>query len=99
MEKVSLYYWAGAKAAAGVEVESVSASSVAEALRAVLEARADQRFPALSGVFVVGRRVAGPMILSGSCPAPFGWMCCPRSPVALVHFRAYGAELQIRPIV
>jgi sulfur-carrier protein len=44
MEKVSLYYWAGAKAAAGVESESVSASSVAEALRAVVETRADPAF-------------------------------------------------------
>ena len=44
MEKVSLYYWAGAKAAAGVESESVLATTVAEALRAVVDARADPAF-------------------------------------------------------
>ena len=44
MEKVSLCYWAGARAAAGVESESVVATTVAEALRAAVEARSDPRF-------------------------------------------------------
>ena len=44
MEKVSLFYWAGARAAAGVESESVMATTVAEALRRVVEARSDPRF-------------------------------------------------------
>ena len=44
MEKVTLYYWAGARAAAGVESESVTATTVAEALRAAAGARPDPRF-------------------------------------------------------
>ena len=44
MEKVSLYYWAGARAAAGVESESIMATTVAEALQTVVETRADPRF-------------------------------------------------------
>jgi sulfur-carrier protein len=43
MVVVSLYYWAGARAAAGVEVESFSTSSIAEALRQA-EAARDDRF-------------------------------------------------------
>ena len=43
MVMVSLYYWAGARAAAGVELETISATSVAEALRLVKAAR-DDRF-------------------------------------------------------
>ena len=41
---VSLYYWAGARAAAGVEAETTSASTVAEALATVLATRADPAF-------------------------------------------------------
>jgi molybdopterin converting factor small subunit len=44
MEKVSLYYWAGARAAAGVDSESTSATTVAEALQRVVAARADPAF-------------------------------------------------------
>ena len=43
MVMVSLYFWAGARAAAGVELETVAAASVAEALRLV-EAARDDRF-------------------------------------------------------
>jgi molybdopterin synthase sulfur carrier subunit len=43
MVTVSLYYWAGARAAAGVEVETISTTSVAEALRQAKAAR-DDRF-------------------------------------------------------
>lgn len=44
METVSLFYWAGAKAAAGVGSESVPASTVAEALQTVLANRSDPAF-------------------------------------------------------
>ena len=44
MQTVSLFYWAGAKAAAGVGSEAVSAGSVGEALATVTTARADPRF-------------------------------------------------------
>jgi sulfur-carrier protein len=44
MELVSLYYWAGARAAAGVESESIVAATVADALQAVVAARADPAF-------------------------------------------------------
>jgi sulfur-carrier protein len=43
MVMVSLHYWAGARAAAGVEVESYSAASIAEALR-LAEATRNDRF-------------------------------------------------------
>jgi molybdopterin synthase sulfur carrier subunit len=41
---VSLHYWAGARAAAGLETETVAAGSVAEAIDAVLARRQDARF-------------------------------------------------------
>ena len=44
MEIVSLYYWAGARAAAGVESETTAALTVAEALETVLTTRADPAF-------------------------------------------------------
>jgi sulfur-carrier protein len=44
MEMVSLYYWAGAKAAAGVASESTPATTVSEALRTVVTARDDPAF-------------------------------------------------------
>jgi sulfur-carrier protein len=44
MVAVSLHYWAGARAAAGLETETVSAGSVAEAIDAVLARRQDARF-------------------------------------------------------
>ena len=61
MEKVSLYYWAGARAAAGVESESVLATTVAEALRAVVDGPGGPGvFPRGQGLFVAGRRGGGP---------------------------------------
>jgi molybdopterin synthase sulfur carrier subunit len=39
MVLVSLHYWAGARAAAGVETESIQTTSVAEALRQAQAAR------------------------------------------------------------
>ena len=44
MVVVSLHYWAGARAAAGVETESIQTNSVAEALRQAEAARDDPRF-------------------------------------------------------
>jgi len=44
MTQVRLHYWAGARAAAGVEADTVAASTIAEALAAAAAARADQRF-------------------------------------------------------
>ena len=44
MEMVSLYYWAGARAAAGVASETTSATTVTEALETVLATRADPAF-------------------------------------------------------
>jgi molybdopterin synthase sulfur carrier subunit len=41
---VSLHYWAGARAAAGLETETVSADSVAEAIDTVVARRQDARF-------------------------------------------------------
>ena len=43
MVMVSLFYWAGARAAAGVEVETISTTSVGEALRQAKAVR-DDRF-------------------------------------------------------
>jgi molybdopterin converting factor small subunit len=42
--KISLHYWAGARAAAGVEREQFEAGSVADALAQARARRADARF-------------------------------------------------------
>jgi len=44
MVTISLYYWAGAKAAAGVAMERFEADTVASALQQAKEARHDQHF-------------------------------------------------------
>jgi molybdopterin synthase sulfur carrier subunit len=41
---VSLHYWAGARAAAGVAEEEIRARTVAEALRFACDKRSDPRF-------------------------------------------------------
>jgi molybdopterin synthase sulfur carrier subunit len=41
---VSLHYWAGARAAAGVAEEEIQARTVAEALRFACDKRSDPRF-------------------------------------------------------
>jgi sulfur-carrier protein len=41
---VSLHYWAGARAAAGVAEEQIEARSVAEALRLACDQRSDPHF-------------------------------------------------------
>ena len=58
MVTVSLHYWAGAKAAAGVSEEEIDARSVAEALQVARRQRADPRFDrviAMSSVLIDGR--------------------------------------------
>jgi molybdopterin synthase sulfur carrier subunit len=57
MATISLYYWAGAKAAAGVDVERFEADSVAQALQHARDQRADPRFDqvlSVSSVLVDG---------------------------------------------
>ncbi len=44
MVTISLYYWAGAKAAAGVEMERFEARTVAEALGQARDGRRNQSF-------------------------------------------------------
>jgi molybdopterin converting factor small subunit len=44
MSQVRLHYWAGARAAAGVETDDIAASSIADALARAAGARPDQRF-------------------------------------------------------
>jgi len=41
---VSLHYWAGAKAAAGVAAEEIQARTVAEAVRSACDRRSDPHF-------------------------------------------------------
>jgi sulfur-carrier protein len=58
MVTVSLHYWAGAKAAAGVEEEAVEAASIAAALHLARERRKDLRFErvlAVSSILVDGQ--------------------------------------------
>ena len=55
---VSLHYWAGARAAAGVAEEAIEAHSVAEALRLACQQRSDPRFDRvirMSSVLIDGR--------------------------------------------
>jgi sulfur-carrier protein len=57
MVPVSLHYWAGAKAAAGVAEEKIEARSVAEALRLACDRRSDPHFDkviAASSVLIEG---------------------------------------------
>ncbi len=44
MASISVFYWAGAKAAAGVETERFDTDTVASALQLARDARADPRF-------------------------------------------------------
>jgi molybdopterin synthase sulfur carrier subunit len=58
MVTVSLHYWAGAKAAAGVDEEAVEAASVAAALEVARDRRKDLRFErvlAVSSILVNGQ--------------------------------------------
>jgi len=58
MVSVSLHYWAGARAAAGVAEEAIEAQSVAEALRLACQQRSDPRFDRvieMSSVLIDGR--------------------------------------------
>ena len=58
MVSVSLHYWAGARAAAGVAEEAIEAHSVAEALQLASQQRSDPRFDRvikMSSVLIDGR--------------------------------------------
>jgi molybdopterin synthase sulfur carrier subunit len=58
MVSVSLHYWAGARAAAGVAEEAFEAESVADALRLACQRRSDPRFDRVikvSSVLIDGR--------------------------------------------
>jgi molybdopterin converting factor small subunit len=58
MVTVSLHYWAGAKAAAGLSEEKIDARSVAEALDVARRRRSDPRFDRVlqvSSVLIDGR--------------------------------------------
>jgi sulfur-carrier protein len=62
MPTVSLHYWAGAKAAAGVEQETVEAATVSEALAIAATRRNDPRFQRIlnvSSILVEDRVVRG----------------------------------------
>lgn len=69
MARVTLNYWAGARAAAGTERETVEAGSLAEALALVVDQHADARFARvlgassllLEGTVVHGEGVAQPL--------------------------------------
>lgn len=58
MPNVSVHYWAGAKAAAGVEFEVYAAVTVADALAQALDQHSDAHFArvlAMSSILVDGR--------------------------------------------
>jgi molybdopterin converting factor small subunit len=58
MVTVSVHYWAGARAAAGVSEEKIDARSVAEALAVARRQRSDPRFDRVlrvSSVLIDGR--------------------------------------------
>jgi sulfur-carrier protein len=71
MAKVTIQYWAAAKAAAGVDTESVEAETLAEALEVIVARRGDDgrlRSVIASSSFLVdgasaGRRVAADLVL------------------------------------
>ena len=50
MVSICLHYWAGAKAAAGVERETVEAATVAEALAMAAQRHGDPRFTRILNV-------------------------------------------------
>jgi len=57
MARISVYYWAGAKAAAGIEMEAFEADSVAGALERAQAAHPSPQFArvlALSSVLIEG---------------------------------------------
>ena len=58
MVSVSLHYWAGARAAAGVKEEHIDARSVAEALHTACQQRSDPSFDRVikaSSILIDGR--------------------------------------------
>jgi molybdopterin converting factor small subunit len=103
MEMVTLYYWAGARAAAGMESESTSATTVAEAVRAVVAARADPAFSRVVKVcsLLVDGVAAHPDDLDRVLTGPVRVdVLPPFAGGSTVRFRAYdGTCAQIRPVV
>jgi len=68
MVTVYLHYWAGAKAAAGVDEETVEAASVAGALEVARERRKDLRFErvlAVSSILVDGKLTRADELAAG----------------------------------
>ena len=71
MARVTIQYWAAARAAAGVDVESVEAETLAEALEKIVASRGDDlrlRSVLATSSFLVdgapaGRRVAADLLL------------------------------------
>ncbi len=72
MVLVSLHYWAGAKAAAGVSAESVEASTVAAALELVSARRADPHFDRVvrASTVLIGETTAHPDDLTRPLDGP-----------------------------
>ena len=68
MAKVTIQYWAAAREAAGLELESVEASTLAEALEVVVARRGDGGSPALGA-----RRVLVPGGRRGGQPRRSAW--------------------------
>lgn len=103
MQTVALYYWAGAKAAAGVASETVAADTVAEALRTVLRARPDGAFPQVIGAcaVLVDSVAAGPDDLERVLTGPVRVdVLPPFAGGSGVHLRAYPERsAHDRPIV
>ena len=65
MATISVHYWAGAKAAAGVASEDIEARSIAEALAIACARRNDPRFDRILNVFsalVDGGAAHGPQL-------------------------------------
>ena len=83
MVLVSLHYWAGARAAAGVAEEKIEARSVAEALRFACDERSDPHFDRVikaSSVLIDGL-TAHPADLRGRSRRPYELRFCRLSQV------------------
>ena len=72
MVQVSLHYWAGAKAAAGVAVETVEADTVAAALELASSRRADPHYDRVvrASTVLLGEVVAHPDDLTRPLDGP-----------------------------
>lgn len=72
MVQVSLHYWAGARAAAGVAAETIEADTVAAALRLASARRADPHYDRVvrASTVLVGEVVAHPADLTKPLAGP-----------------------------